>query len=450
MFGHGRISSVVLVLAVAGLLTACSDAPTGMDDAPVMDADRRLAVEPIASDRTELQDDIAHYTYDLELGPGPYDVVRLHRIVKERRPDDPVRTADGVFLLPGAPNSWTQIFVEPLVSDVPSWDRSIAIFLAKNSIDVWGIDYAWAQVPMGTSDFGFMQGWGVSKDVDFAYRALEAARSMRVSTGQGNGRLHLLGFSYGGPVAYGVAGRETRLPPGQRIVKGLVAVDTEVKFDDPARRAAACENADDFESDIAAGNYVNAAAAGLIGLANLAESQPDQPSSVPIPVPVELTNWEFILFATATGIPHFVGGEFDEAGVPTGLRFTEPALWIDVLQATRPYWPLQATADVARARCESDRDPTFDDHLGDIAVPILYVGSAGGAGLDGAYTASLTSARDYEEILVQVLSDSERAYDFGHADLFTASSAEFLAWEPILEWLEARRENRTHPGAKAR
>ncbi len=442
------LAALAAVVTVGALSAACTDESTAPTPDP--SADRRAVAAPPPSSRTALGDGIAHYTYDLSPGPGPFDTVRLHRIVEERRPNDPVRTVDGVFLLPGAPNGWVQIFVAPLVSDVAPPDRSVAIFLARNGIDVWGIDYAWAQVPRGTADFGFMQGWGIGKDIDFAYEAMATARSIRTSTGQGNGRLHLLGFSYGGPVGYGLLGRETQLPPGQRTVKGFVAVDTELRFEDPERRAAVCENADGFESDIAAGNYVNASAVGLIGLADLAESQPDEPSSAPAPIPAELTNWEFVLFATAAGIPHFVGGEFDESGVPTGLRFTEPALWIDVLQATRPYWPRQATADVARARCGSGRDPAFDDHLGDIAVPILYVGAAGGTGLRGAHTASLTSTREYEEVLVQMLPDSERELDFGHADLFTASSAASLAWEPILEWLLAHRENRTYPAGKGR
>lgn len=437
--GALAIVGVALALSTA----ACGDEATAPRLAPSVEQ-RSTAI--VDADRTALQDGIAHYTYDLALGPGEYDVVRLHRIVRERRPNDPARTVDGIFLLPGAPNGWTQIFVEPLISDVPRWDQSVAIFLAQNGIDVWGADYAWARVPMETSDFGFMQGWGIQRDIDSAYEALATARSIRVSTGQGNGRLHLLGFSYGGPVAYGIAGLETELPPGQRLVKGLVAVDTELKFEDPDRRAAACASAEVRDQAIDEGTYVDDFAVGLIMLARLAESAPDDPS----PAVPGLTNLEFILNATASGIPHFVGGTFDESGVPTGLRFTEPALWLDVLQATRPYLPMKPGRDVGFARCESEVDVAFDDHLEDITVPILYVGAAGGTGLDGAYTASRTATRDYEEILVRRLPDSERMYDFGHADLFTATDADRFVWAPILDWLVAHRENRTFPGERAR
>ena len=431
-------AAVLVALTAAAMLAGCADEPAGPPLEPQIE--QRVTAGVVGSERVSLGEGIVHHTWDLAMGSGEFDVVRLHRIVKERRPGDPVRTVDGVFLLPGAPNSWVQIFVEPLISAVPPWDQSVAIHLAQNDIDVWGIDYAWAQVPMGTTEFGFMQGWGVQRDIDHAYAALAKARSIRIATGQGNGPLHLLGFSYGGPVGYGLLGLETQRPPGQRMVKGFVAVDTELKFEDPDRRQAACESAAAFEATIADGTYENSFV-GLLALAGLAETAPDDPS----PAVPGLTNREFILFATASGVPHFVGGTFDEAGVPTGLRFTEPALWIDVIQATRPYWPLQATADVARARCETGRDVAFDDHLDEINVPILYVGAAGGTALHGAYTASLTASRDYRELLVQRLPDSQRAFDFGHADLFTATDADAWVWQPIADWIVEHRENRRDP-----
>lgn len=73
------------------------------------------------------------------------------------------------------------------------------------------------------------------------------------------------------------------------------------------------------------------------------------------------------------------------------------------------------------------------------------MGAAGGTGLRGAPTASLRATRDYDELLVQLLPDSERQYDFGHADLFTAGNAASHVWEPIREWIVDHGENRTHP-----
>src|SRR5215469_10641006 len=93
--------------------------------------------------RTVLHGDIAHYIFDVSVGPGQFDRIRLHRVVREKNPYQPVRTVTGVVLFPGSPNSFEMIFMEPLISDVPAWDQSITAFLAKNNVDVWGMDYRW-------------------------------------------------------------------------------------------------------------------------------------------------------------------------------------------------------------------------------------------------------------------------------------------------------------------
>ena len=66
--------------------------------------------------RVALQDGIAHYTFDVDLGPDEFDTVRLHRIVKEKHEGKPVATIDGIFMLPGAPNFFEMIFLPSVVS----------------------------------------------------------------------------------------------------------------------------------------------------------------------------------------------------------------------------------------------------------------------------------------------------------------------------------------------
>jgi hypothetical protein len=194
----------------------------------------------VESDRTQLNDDIAHYRYDVAMGPGKYDVVRIHRVVREKRPGKPVSTRDAVLLLPGSPTSFEGMFMAPLVTGVSEPDHSIVIFLAKNDIDVWGMDYGWALVPPDETDFEFMGPWGLDKDVTHAAAALSFARSIRVGTGQGNGKVHILGLSYGGQVAYPLVGEETLQPPGLRHVKGMIVLDIGVKFEDVADREVFC------------------------------------------------------------------------------------------------------------------------------------------------------------------------------------------------------------------
>jgi hypothetical protein len=392
-------------------------------------------------ERTVLHDSIAHYRYDVRVGPGQFDMIRLHRVIREQQPNQPIRTVDALFMLTGAPNTFEMIFMEPLVSSIPRWDQSIAIFLAKNNVDVWGMDYAWALVPPETTDFNFMKEWGIAKDAEDTQAGLSVARQIREIPGQGHGQLHLLGFSWGVYVAYAVAGEETQTPPGHRNVKGLIPVDDSLKVNDAEWRLAACGVAADYQGLLDAGVYRDDSGVFLKQVANLAKSDPNGES----PFAPPLTNLQFVLLAGAGSSPstfppywHFVGGYFDVSGVPTGLRFTEAALWVDVLRAAPPYYPMKANLDSAAAFCD-EVDVAIDDHLKEIAVPILYVGAGGGGGQSGYYTTSLTASKDITKFTVQLLPGDQRAFDFGHADLFTATNAESLTWRPILNWIVTHR-----------
>ena len=399
----------------------------------------------IHTDRTVLHGDIVHYRYTVAVGPGQFDKIWLHRVVKERQPYHPVRTVDGVMLFPGQPNYFESIFMEPLISHVP-WDRSIAVFLANNNVDVWGMDYAWALVPAETTDFNFMKGWGVEKDARHAEVALSVARQIRGMTDQGFGPLHVIGFSYGGIIAYSVAGQETQKPRLLRNVKGLIPVDMPMKFEEKFISDWSCGWVVSDQANLDAGVYNDDTGLFFGQLGALAVSAPDDPSSV-FP---GLTNYQAALFgATSTwllnGSPifwHFnagVGDEFEEPSwVPSGLQYTEPRLSLDLDQALPPHYPMQTNFDVDAVLCGEVKVP-FDDHLGDIALPILYVGAGGGFGKYGYYTTSLTASKDVTKFTVHFQPDDQRMLDFGHADLFMAKDAETLAWRPILNWLKAHR-----------
>jgi len=397
------------------------------------------------SGRTVLQDDIVHYRFDVVVGPGKFDVIRLHRVVKERMPRHPVRTVDGVLLLPGAPNFFEAIFMAPLISSVPAWDRSIVVFLAENNIDVWGMDYGWALVAAETTDFNFMKGWGVAKDAQHAEIALSLARQIRGITDQDFGPLHLLGFSYGTYVAYSVAGEETQWPHFLRNVKGIIPVDCPRRSADASVRAYYCSDIVQYRDMLKAGVYSDDSGLFLKQLSDLALSAPGDPSpNIP-----GLTNYQAALFlGTSTwlldGDPifwHFVAGagaEFlDPFWIPSDLQYTEARLWLDLLQAVPPHLPVQADVDTDAVDCGNAVLPWFDAHLGEIAVPILYVGARGGTGEYGYYTTSLTASKDVTKFTVSLTGD--RPTDFGHADQFLSKDAQALVWQPILNWVKAHR-----------
>ena len=397
------------------------------------------------ADRTELGDDIAHYRYDIAMGPGKYDVVRIHRIVREKRPNKPVRTRDAVMLLHGNPGTFEGNFMAPMVTGVSELDHSIAIFLAKNDIDVWGMDFGWALVPPDETDFEFMGQWGLGKDVAHAEAALSFARSVRVKTGQGNGKLQLLGLSYGGQVAYPLVGEETLQPAGLRNVKGMIALETTVKAANESDRESSCAAAVSDQALLESNppqTYANDIGLGIQALGYLASTDPDAVS--PFPEFAPLTNWQAALYVGTSFSPswHLVGGYLDEYGIPSGLRFTDDQLWVGAMIASySPYYPRRIDVDTDQLLCGT-YDVPFDDHFAQITLPILHVGAKGGFGPEAYASTTLTASRDVTTITVQLLPDADEAMDFGHVDTVFARDAEALVWRPILDWIMAHRENR--------
>jgi len=388
--------------------------------------------------RTVLHADIAHYVFDVSVGQGKFDQIRLHRIVREMQPWQPIHTVTGVVLFPGGPNSFEMIFMEPQISQVPSWDQSITAFFAKNNIDVWGMDYRWALVPADTADFKFMKTWGLQRDVDDAKIAVSLARLIRGATGQGFAPLPVLGFSYGTFMAYSMANQETQLPKLLRNVKELILADWGPTFSPKSPlRQDICGLIPGIQAMYDAGIYNEDNSATAL-IADLARNAPYEPSQFAD----GFTNYQFAMFvgASVAYAPswHFVAGVFDDNGISTGLQYTDPELWIDVLRAIPTYFPVKSDLDTDNVGCNGVVAP-FDDHLKQIKLPILFVGAAGGAGKEGYFAVELTGSTDISKFTVQLHPDDEAALDFGHADLFTASNAETLAWQPILNWLV------THP-----
>ena len=389
--------------------------------------------------RTVLHGNIAHYTFDVVVGPSKFDVIRLHRIVREKQPYEPIHTVGGVLLLPGGPNFFEAIFMAPLISQVPAWDQSIVAFMAKNQVDVWGMDYSWALVPAQQTTFKFMKGWGVARDSQHAQIALALARAIRGATGQGSGRIEVLGFSYGGAVAYTAAGDETRQPRALRSIRGLISADMPMRFQEKLLRDYYCTSMAADQANLDAGIYNDDGGVLDTQLYDLAMSAPDDPS----PFFPGLTNYVAIEFLGAStwllnSSPifwHFVAGYLDTNQIPSDLRYTDSRVWRDLVGNVPPHFPMQADWDTDALFCGVD--VPFDRHLKDIAVPILYVGAAGGFGTYGYYTTTLTASTDITKFTVQFQPDDQRLVDFAHGDLFLAKNAETLVWQPVLDWIVA-------------
>ena len=390
--------------------------------------------------RRQVARGIAHYQFLVRLGGDEFDLVKIHRVVKEYRPYQPVRTEGAVFMVHGAQQDFDDIFLQAGNEQLPTAQTSSPVYLAANHIDVWGIDLGWTRVPVETSDFSFMADWGVERDVDHTLASMTIARLIRGLTGQGFGRLNLLGFSYGVAVSYAAAGRETQQRRIKRDIKGLIAVDGLIKYapEDDVFRATACDRSAGILAMINSGVFHQSNGLQGILFGELALNAPDEPSDF-IP---GLTNFQSALFIGTNASPapqapfwHFVAGDLTEpTDIPNELLYTDPDRWFRLLASLAPYQPLQTLYDLTASQCD-EVEVSIDDHLAEIRVPILYLGAGGGNGGQGNHNSSLTASTDISHYIASLEPPEKRFIDFGHADLFLANNADQLVWEVLRQWL---------------
>ena len=283
-----------------------------------------------------------------------------------------------------------------------------------------------------------MKDWGLERDAQDAEIALTLAREIRFATGQGIGQLNLLGFSWGGMIGYTVAGEETQRPRFLRNIKGLIPLDIGMKLEDENDREVDCGFAVMDQANLDAGIYSDDSGLFLKALSDVALSAPDDPSqNIP-----GMTNLQAALLFGADPellngqFWHLVGGYLDENGIPSHLRYTNDRVLLDVMQNIPPHYPMKGDLDGDAMLCGEAPVP-FVEHIGQIEIPILFVGAQGGFGKTGYYTVGLTASKDITKVLVQLLPDDERKQDFGHAYTVLATNAETLVWKPILDWLVA-------------
>lgn len=402
--------------------------------------------------REEIADQIAHYTFEVQVGDGPYEMIRIHRVVKERRPFKPVKTSKNLFMLPGDGASFPTAFLLSTLSDAVPSDHAMPIYLARNGVDVWGLDMGWTLVPAEVTDLSFMADWGLQKDIDDLRLAGGLARFARLFTGhwdgpQGTaeekgrphfpGKMNLLGWSRGGMIGYGCMSEESQLPRWQRQFGGYIPVDIWAKtltYNDEE-----CAYAADLQAMLDAGTYADDTGAFLGWMVEQARLYPDEISEVfgePFTnrmAAIAVGSQTYIL----SPIPEYysiVAGTFDADGLPEGLVYTPVDFWFDFVANWAPYEPVLMEMETEWAVCGDPAHPVpFYDHLGDITVPVMYVGGHGGFGEEGYYTLDLLGSTDITTLVVSINGDPWT--DFAHADLFLAENAPDLVWEPVLQWL---------------
>jgi hypothetical protein len=92
-----------------------------------------------SSERRQVFEDVFEYSYRVRVGPGVYDFITLHRVVRETAPGVPLRTPKSVFLVHGDIWGFRGAFLGSLGSEAVARQQSFALFLARRGVDVWAI-----------------------------------------------------------------------------------------------------------------------------------------------------------------------------------------------------------------------------------------------------------------------------------------------------------------------
>ncbi|WNG14191.1 hypothetical protein [Cystobacter fuscus] len=443
---------VCLLLCVVGPAMASEAPPPEPGDVSSTDAppDFEGLVESLTAgrlldaSRRVVDEGIAEYSYTVRVGSGDYDVITVHRVVAELLPGIPRVGQKPVFLVHGDLWGFRGAFLPSVESSAVPRGKSFAIYLARQKMDVWGIDLRWVHVPATTTDFTFMQSWNLEthlQDVRAGMVLASQLRSLGLSSVE---PMPLLGWSRGAAIGYAVLNAEAKLPANQRLVRAFVPVDMAYVLDEKTavnQRAAACLGYKMLSPLQQSGVYVESSGQFLLELVSLANSFPKASSDY-----MEgFTNREAALLAGSATfklqpVPlldgyHFTGGTFS-GSVPTGLTWTNERFLFDVMMQASPFQSIGEQVETLALWCGSPSQP-YNDRLHHVKVPVLYVGAAGGMGDLGLATLAQlgTKDKDISVFIVKRLSDGARALDYGHADLFLASDAEQLVWPRIASWL---------------
>ncbi|MFN8256402.1 MAG: hypothetical protein U0W24_11965 [Bacteroidales bacterium] len=378
--------------------------------------------------RSELPGGIAHYEFELRMGDGPFDVVGIHRVVKEYKPYHSVKTNGDIFMVHGGIMDFNSNFLIAGATNINA-KTSSPVYLASKNIDVWGIDLGWTKVPVETTDFSFMKGWGVEKDINHTLAAMSFSRLVRGISSQNYDKMNLLAFANLVTICYGAAGKETQIPSCLHNIKGLIPIDEELICSDEewvhAFREETCNSAEVYKEMIENGIYQDNLGTTFNYFAELALTEPEAKS----PIFEGMTNYEAIMVIGTMTSPnqHFVGGNLN------GLFYSDLTRFINGLYSLKPYQPAQEFYEYAVCSCNKENVVSFDDYVGNIKLPIFYIGAGGGVGAVGIYSTTLTSSTDITTLVVSVTDD--KSVDYGIADLNMGNNSDKLVWEPLRKWL---------------
>ena len=395
---------------------------------------KAIPAQTLSVSREVIVGNIVHYSFRIATGPGKYDRIGIHRVVREERPGRPIRTRTWLFMLHGDLKDFEGMFMPGQFSPNLPDDFGVATWLAQHDVDVWGMDQGWNFVPPEETDFSFFANWGIQQQVDALDIGVAVARLTRCVTGNGLDKALVLGYSSGAFTGYGLLNQETQLPLCLRQVRGFVAADCGVKTDEDAMKQCWCSAADYYHSVYAMGQYQDNLIFHDVGVR--AKGDPSGAS----PYIPGLTNLQTALYFGAGNVfaptpAHYHAGVFED-GMPVDLQHVTVPQWLDFLDNMAAYEPTRFELEYSILLCGEEESP-FDDHLAEITVPVLDIGGAGGLAPHTAYTVSLLGSTDITQLYVSLRPPEEIALDYGHIDIFTAANAPQLVWQPLLDWVRS-------------
>ena len=334
-------------------------------------------------------------------GSGEFDKIGITRIRKRCG-----CSKAAVVMLPGSNSDFETSFL------------SMAVYLAGQNIDVWGIDFRYSSVPeysdstpyCQAKSCEFMKNW----TTDTYLSDLDTVVKIAALSSQDE-KVFLLGWSQGAFFAYRYAGDHPDL-------KGVVALDIAYNLDPAladiiaktkAELLARSEkiNQGIYYEDVLTEKYI----------AYLASTDPNGSS----PVIEGLTNRQAFLFAitAAYQLPAFSLPNYRYAqGDLNGLKYTDYDFILQQAFKLNSFQSIYPTTDLYSQWVEPL--PSIPD----IHVPVMHVGAEYGFGAFGLYT--LEKIKEFNSDVTACL-----IKDYGHADLVWANAAKHDVWNGITRWL---------------
>ena len=403
--------------------------------------------------RKQITGNIYEYSTVIKVGPGPYDQFGLHRVVKETASGIPAITSNAVMMIHGDAGMFDLTF-NPYTQ---LGGQSLAVALAEDNVDVWGMDLRYTLVPASTTNFSFMKNWNTALYLSDMKIAVTVCRTVRGLTGNGFGKIIMLGHSRGAQLTYAYANQDAVRPAMLQDLKGIIPMDFPERLDTSVPAFVYAQGAYNMlETAMATGTYDSTAGQFMSTVSGLALAYPKALS----PVFPPYNNYQACLAALTTvtsfhagtpGVPffltlppqtqffHLMAGTFDPTTqLPTGLQFApNPSGIFAIGTATPPYQSLAEQADGEAIMLGLPQAAPYDSNLGKIKIPVFYIGAGGGVGSYGTYGLKLLGSTNKQSLIVNTYTADNDLLNYGHMDLLYANNASVLVWTPICQWINS-------------